>query len=771
MHPTTSAHLLLLAALLAAFPVVARAQAPTVRASQSGQTFTLENGILSVRFDAADGSFDALSGQAKLVTRGRVGLLDGQASLVDVDSSLGKGRAIQIARDSLTDRIILYPQLPFVILQQSIRNKYADPTTTHTITQLHLPVSLPSKDARVLGCDGLTPADQNRASYAFLAAADPGTRRGVVAGWLTSHRGSGIVFSKPVPGENQLYVEGRVDYGKLLLQPGESAEGEVFAIGHFDDALLGLEAYADTVARLHSVKLKPIPSGYCTWYSRPHGGAADEKSLKELATFAKEKLAGFGFNLVQIDDKWQLSSRDYTTHKPTGPYPSGMKATADTLQSLGMTPGLWFIPFGWDPKSPTFAGKQDYFVKRPDGTPYEVKWAGSCLDMTHPGARDLLRDTVSRVTHEWGYKYLKLDGLWTGMAAQILYPNPAVRDDKLGDATFHDPRKTNVEAYRDGLKLVRQAAGDDVYITGCNVAQNMRTLAASFGLVDALRVGRDIGASWEKILPSMTMGTRLYFFHGRTWHNDPDCLMLREPLTLEQARAWASWIAVSGQLNLVSEWLPGLPEDRLEIIKRSMPNTGLCGRPLDLFERNDPRVWKLSAGTGKDRRDIVALFNWSDKESIDLEIPLTKLDLPPAKAYVGVEFWRNERQEFLAPIAGALTATLPPGSCRVFSLRPVADHPQVLGTFRHITMGITDLADERYDPATRTLSATSKVVGGDPYKMFILIPAAEGRITKAQVSPEDQQAGVTTQVDEAGPLARVTLRAPTPRAVHWKITF
>jgi hypothetical protein len=436
-----------------------------------------------------------------------------------------------------------------------------------------------------------------------------------------------------------------------------------------------------------------------------------------------------------------------------------------------MTPGLWFIPFGWDPRSPTFEGKQDYFVHRTDGSLYEVKWAGTCLDMTHPAARDLLAQTVARITHDWGFKYLKLDGLWTGMAVQILYPNPAVRDDKLGDAVFHDPNKTNIEAYRDGLKLVRHAAGDDVFITGCNVAQNMRTLAASFGLVDAMRVGRDIGASWDKILPSMTMATRLYFFHGRVWHNDPDCLMLREPLTLDQARAWGSWIAVSGQLNLVSEWLPGLPEDRAEIVKRSMPNTGLCGRPLDLFERNDPRIWKLSAGTGENRRDVVALFNWDDKHPAEIDIPLTKLDLPPANAYVGVEFWRTERGEFLAPMAGSLTATLPPASCRVFSLRPVSGHPQVLGTFRHVTMGITDLADQHYDPATRTLTGTSQVVANDPYKMFVLIPNADGRITKADLSPDDKQAGVTRHIDEAGPLARLTLRSPTNRPVHWKLSF
>ena len=53
--------------------------------------------------------------------------------------------------------------------------------------------------------------------------------------------------------------------------------------------------------------------------------------------------------------------------------------------------------------------------------------------------------------------------------------------------------------------------------------------------------------------------------------HDPDCLMLRKPLTLDQGRAWALFIVVSGALNIVSEWLPKLPKDRLDIFKRSLP--------------------------------------------------------------------------------------------------------------------------------------------------------------------------------------------------------
>ena len=131
-------------------------------------------------------------------------------------------------------------------------------------------------------------------------------------------------------------------------------------------------------------------------------------------------------------------------------------------------------------------------------------------------------------------------------------------------------------------------------------------MGGAMGLVDAMRIGPDTGADWGAILPNFHLGTRLYFLHNRVWHNDPDCLMVRAPLTLTQARSFASWIASSGSLNLVSEWLPGLPADRLDCIKRSMPNTGLAARPLDLFENMPARAWHLTDG----KRHVAGLFNW-----------------------------------------------------------------------------------------------------------------------------------------------------------------
>ncbi len=760
-----------LMALPASGESTGRPTAP-VKASQAGDILVLDNGLVEVRFDIAKRAFTATARGVPFVRRGRLSDTRGQARLIGVGGPLGTGKAIAFeSEDGRADLLMLYPGLPFVCVKARIHNPTKKPIVIDKITPTTVTVDLgkAAKDLRALGCDGLTPADKPRTSYMFLAVGDPASRAGVVAGWLTHERGSGIVLSKP--DQARVHIEARAEYGKLRIPPGKTAEGETFAVGRFDDALAGLETYADTIAKANRIRLRPIPCGYCTWYSAPHGGASDEKAMAQLADFCREHLMKFGFRVLQIDDKWQISNRDFTTHHPRGPYRHGMKPTADKITAAGMTAGIWITPFGWDHKRPVFKDHQDWFVKRADGKPYEVYWAGTCLDMTHPGARRFLREAIARMAREWGYKYIKTDGLWAGMAVKILYPEPNYRDDRLGDAVFHDPAKTNVEAYRDGLALVRDAAGDDVYLLGCNIAQNMRTLGASIGRVDGMRVGRDIGASWEHILPSAIIATHLYFLHGRVWHNDPDCLMVRKPMTVEQARAWGSWIALTGQLNLVSEWLPKLPADRLDIVKRSMPNHGLCGRPVDLFENAFPQIWHLTAGQGRARRDVIGLFNWDAKAADSLRVELARLDLPDSGkgTYVGFDYWANK---FVPPFTGTLTADVPPSSCRIVAIRPVQDRPQLISTSRHVTQGVIDVLAETWDAAGGVLSGASLVVADDPYELRIVAPTQpkSWQAVAARVLTADKAAGVTAVLEQSGPRVRVTLTSKTSRKVHWEVT-
>lgn len=751
------------------------AEATAVKTETGPDRITLDNRILKVLYNTQTGVFTARRGDRLFVTEGRLVETPGgeapRSKVVELRDALGVGRAIEAMwPDGRIRRLALYDSMPFLCVSAAVRNDTDQPMTVEQITPLwaKVDVGTPPDGLRGFAPEGPVKLG-DKTHFCFAAAVDPQTNSGVVCGWLSHYRGSGVVRIA-VDGA-ALNFESRSEYGRLAVPAHATAEGETLAIGYFPNALDGLEAYADGCAKAHRVKLRDhVPSGYCTWY---HAGGSNQEQIAELADFCGRELKKFGFEFVQIDDGWQLKSRDFTTFNPKGRYSDGMKATAERIVAHGLTAGIWYIPFGWDPKCGALADHGDWFVHRPDGSIYTVTWAGSCLDMTHPDARRFLTEVVARISKEWGYKYIKIDGLWTGMATEILYPSLTYRPDKLGEAVLHDPSKTQIEAYRSGLRLVREATGDDVFILGCNIAQNARTLGASFGLVDGMRIGHDIGASWRSIRGCALPTSHLYFLHNKVWFNDPDCLMLRDPLTLDQARLWGSLLSLSGQLNIVSEWLPGLPPEKLDVVKRTMPNHGGLGRPIDLFSSELPTIWHYQGSVGDQRVDLVGLLNWDEKGPSRVELDVKRLGLPagPEDVYVGFDFWEDA---LVPPFSGRQAFDLRPSSCRVLALHRQEKHPQLVGTSRHVTQGVVDVAAVAWDESAGTLGGRSKVVAGDPYQLRIFVPQAAGtnwKATAATVSEADRQAGVTVAMKQDGPLLRVDISSPTSREVAWSVVF
>ena len=634
--------------------------------------------------------------------------------------------------------------LPFVLITRTLHNRGAEPLVLNQVPLFSATVAVPG-ELTAMGTGGLQPPATNTGSYVWLAIAEPQTRHGVVGAWLTHDRGSGVVFSPVTNGA--VRIAAQVEYGRLRIKPGASEKTETFALGYFADTRLGLEAYADAVAKHYAIKLPPQPAGYCTWYMEKNGRACDETNILKVADVAAKELKPFGFDFIQIDDGWQIAGRVFESINPKGPYPNGMKAAADNISKLGLTPGIWFIPFGGQRKHPLFAAHQDRFYKDKAGNPFDASWGGTCLDMSVPETREYLKTLIHRFSHEWGYRLFKMDGLWTGTGTRQMYVNNGYKWDEMGEASPADPDKTQIECYRDGLKLVREGAGADVFLLGCCVSQNMRSFGASFGLVDAMRVGPDTGGG--RI--GAPHASRNYFLQGRVWQNDPDCVSVRAKYPLDQARVNASFTAITGDLFYNSDWMPDLPAERLDIIKRCIPAHQRASRPVDYFENDPARIWHLPA---KDR-DIVALFNWGGKPA-SVTCSADRIGLPAATEYIAFDFWRNQ---FLPPFRGEVTANLPAMACRVLAIRPVADHPQLLSTSRHITQGVMDVLEEKWDAAAHTLSGVSRVVSNDPYELRVVVPVGEHSYRAVAPAAQD------------GPNVRMTIRSDVSAELKWAIKF
>ncbi|HJQ79703.1 MAG TPA: hypothetical protein VJ828_07095 [Lacipirellulaceae bacterium] len=686
----------------------------------------------------------------------------------------GRGQSIVLQwTDHSLAIVTLYQGLPFAVIQDVIVNSDVKDIrlSRREFAAFEITAGKPVDDCRAFGTFGLEPIRdaRNPGSYNHLAIVQPESRSGVVMAWLTHERASGVLFYDREPGDDSVRVTARQDYGQLRLRPSDPAPSESLLVGYFADARLGLEAYAEAARDYYKIQLPPQPSVYCTWY---HAGASNERQIREQAEFAARQLKPFGFGVIQIDDKWQDGiSRDgprriFTRHRPDGPFPSGMKATADDIKSRGLTPGLWYMPFAATSYDPYYADRPQLFATK-DGKPFEVRWGGTCLDLTNPDAQELVRARTQTICNDWGYRYLKTDGMWTGMATAIAYINDGYKEDNLGEATLGNADMTHVEAYRTGLRIVRQTAGKEVFILGCNLAQNMRILGPSIGFVDAMRVGPDNKPTWSQMTRGPSSGSNLYFLHGRVWYNDPDPVYVRPQVPLHQAQALLSWVTLSGQLHANSYYYADLPPERFDLLKRAIPSHGLLPRPVDLFDERTPRIWLLEDARRETPFYLLGLFNWDAEKSAHIDQSFKRIGLPPGDRYITFDYWDDK---FGINEGDAVHMMIDAASCRILALRPMAERPQLISTSRHITQGVVDVISESWDADSKSLSGVSRVVAGDPYELRIARAASsDWRLVETTVG-EAVNASIKLVSEEAAGW-RVRIDSPTNQELHWVVRF
>jgi hypothetical protein len=177
-------------------------------ANERNETFggqgniTIDNGIVSVCYYVEDGAFSVRYGEKLFIKQGYLQKVTSDntptAWVITIRDNLGAGRAIQVKFPSdYTYTLALYGNMQLVCIKSDIHNTTDETMTINKMSAVSLNVDpgKVAKDLRILGCDGLTSAEEDRISYTFLAVAESESRSGVVAGWLTNDRASGIVLS------------------------------------------------------------------------------------------------------------------------------------------------------------------------------------------------------------------------------------------------------------------------------------------------------------------------------------------------------------------------------------------------------------------------------------------------------------------------------------------------------------------------------------------------------------------------------------------------
>jgi hypothetical protein len=161
---------------------------------------------------------------------------------------------------------------------------------------------------------------------------------------------------------------------------------------------------------------------------------------------------------------------------------------------------------------------------------------------------------------------------------------------------------------------------------------------------------------------------------------------------------------------------------------------------------------------------LVGAFNWDAGQPLKIEYPMGKLGLDAATTYVGFDFWADQ---FVPPFSGALRADVPAAACQILALRPAASHPQLISTSRHITQGLVDVLEEKWDAKSGVLSGRSKVVAGDRYELRVVVPTGES----SWVLATSEIPGQAAEATQAGPQVRAAFTPAAGGEVAWRLLF
>jgi len=591
-----------------------------------------------------------------------------------------------------------------------------------------------SSDCRVVACDGAAEAT----SHWQLAVLPPGPgtpghrdARGLALSFGVEDAGAGrFAIADGVAASSAF---GRRPVG-MALAPASAS----LAIVPGDDPLAALGRLVAAAS-----PGRKIPSGWSSGHALTAG--ATEADLLSNLDAARRRCDAQAFRVFQIDDGFQRSAGDWDTNDR---FPHGHRWLTDRIHAAGFQAGLWLAPFAVAERSGIPTAHPDWLLQTPDGEPLTVElredWGGRIygLDAGQADVQDYLRELARHAVSSWGYDYLKIDALHVGVAG-----------------TRRGRRVSAAEAYRAGLRALREGAGQ-AFILGCEAP-----LQHAVGLVDAMRTSPDVEAAFPHFVPAARASLLRAHLNGTAWINDADAVLVGEPLTEDEARTWASVVALSGGMALASEDLGRLPDERLAILKRLMPVAPVLGRALDVAapdwtgaQQDAAPAWLLAQVM--DDWWMLAATNWDDvPQPIAISLPDHGIRGPLA-AY---DVWEGVRRD---DVHGRLALSPPPHATTVLSLRRPRRTPFVLGSTRHVVQGVMDLEDERWDGRRRVLSARAVLLDDRPYELTIALPPGF-RPREARCEPD---AEITVDSVEWG-AARLRLPRPPGAELEWSVQF
>lgn len=778
---TRRAFLKSVTAIGASLPIMAHsgwAVSDAVKASSK-----IENEYFSLSFDASTGRLSCWrKGSGRLLEGvvARANLKSGRRSTgepayrhivetVQVKDQLGVGQQLVVhCVDSrhqlnLVLRHTLYERREAILIEAECHNVSSVPLVLLSME----PLCAIREERGALYWPGVTKVLTNGPMYydpgmvADFAKIDPkGLRSWWNVGFFLGYDHSGLVCG---------YVDNKVALGQLMVRPesqgsisliaesvfakefvlaaGQKIASNRLMINAAPDPYLALENYAQVMGDVGQARLHSILNGWCDWPYAFEGITEDEMIAN--AEFAARVLKPFGFEYIQVDEGFQRWHGDW---EGNAKFPHGMKWLADRIRAFGLKPGIWLAPYVISEPSQVYQEHPEWMLREPDGKLKEVlSGAGNtkrfALDITHPGAADWLYNLFDTVANKWGYELIKIDFVeWSLLSAE----------------RYHDPAVSRAQAYRKGIEIMRRAIGPRCHLLDCGPGP------VSVGMLDSMRIELDQPpVNWNQYFlqsaSTAPAAAKRYYFHKRAWINDADhvCLGL---LTIPQAQAAASLIALTGGNLMVGDRLPDLDVARLDILKKIFPSYGEAARPVDLFDSDRPSIFALKIQKPFGAWTVVGFFNASETESVERTIPLNRLWLDPGKTYLAFDFWQ---QRLLGEFTRELRVKVAPASVTLLALHEKQGVPQVLSTDRHVLQGALELENVVWNAPAKILEGVSLGPEQTAHNVSVYIPEAHPWFQGGPFLFHDFTGYTVKMMDEH--ILRIRVRFDNTKRVPWRV--
>ena len=433
----------------------------------------------------------------------------------------------------------------------------------------------------------------------------------------------------------QFYLQGQriqvvIDTEAREINPGETWRLEDFTFRRGGDCDLLLASLASSINKNHQRQTFPAPpTGWCSWYS--FGPRVTAQQVLDNLDFIARHIPGLKY--VQIDDGYQPAMGDWL--ETGSAFRGDVQGVLKQIRARGFEPAIWVAPFIAEEKSHVFQQHPDWFVKDESHQPLRsdrVTFGGwrrgpwYVLDGTHPQVQKHFEEVFATMRQQWGCTYFKLDANFWGA---------------IHGGRFHDSRATRIEAYRRGMEAILRGTKDG-FVLGCN-----HPMWPSFGLIHGSRSSNDTKRTWDRFKSIARQNLYRNWQNGSLWWNDPDAIVLMGEQPLNEFLFHAASVFASGGMLLSGDDLSKITPERLAILRKLTPPTGIAAT----FEDHSLSVGRVRRANS----EVVCLFNWEDQPQ--------KISFRLSRPSELKDFWTDEQ---LGKHRGAFTADVPGRSAKMF---------------------------------------------------------------------------------------------------------